>query len=87
MHDLVVLFHEVQLRGHALLPLESSLTHREETLDHELHALVNLALVEDASEPLENAVKALRRELVEGVPALLHEFDRHLHRIVRRGGE
>ena len=55
---------------------------RVERLDHVLHALVDGALVEDAAQPLEDGVEALRRELAERVAALGDEGARHLDGVV-----
>ena len=87
MHDLVFLLHQIELRRHAFLSFESRLSDREEVLDHELHALVDFPFVQDPAEALEDPVQALRSELVQGVPALLHEFYGHLDAIVRRCGK
>ena len=43
--------------------------------------------MQDASEALEDAMQTLRGELVQGVPTLLDELDRHLDTIVGRRRE
>ena len=60
------------------------LAHGVEALDHVLHALVDLALVQHAAQPLEDRVEPLRRHLAQRVAALLHEADRDLDGVVRR---
>ncbi len=49
---------QVQVLGHRHVPalLKARLAHGEEPLDHELHALVDVALVQHGSEPLKHAV-------------------------------
>ena len=87
MHDLIFLLHQVELRRDTLLSLESRLSDRKQILDHELHALVNLSFVQDPAEALEDSVQTLRRELVQGVPTLFHEFDADFDAIIRRSGQ
>lgn len=66
------LLDEVQCLGHGRVVGEPALAHGEEGLDRVLHALVDHALVQDASEALEDGAQAAGRHL-------LHASSHHIH--------
>ena len=87
VHDLIVFIDQIQLLGHALFALKTTLSKRKQTLNHELHALVDFALVQNPSEAFKNPMQTLRSELLERETTLLDERDRNLHAVVRRRAE
>mmetsp|Transcript_11773 Transcript_11773/g.49600 ORF Transcript_11773/g.49600 Transcript_11773/m.49600 type:complete len:220 (-) Transcript_11773:332-991(-) len=83
MRDLVLRLDEVELFRHRGEVGEAGLAHGKQALDDELHAAINLALVQHIPQPLEYRVQPLRRQRVQARAALLGECDRDLHRHVR----
>lgn len=87
MRDHVLLLDEVEALGDDGVVLEAVLADLEQDLDHVLHALVDVALVEDGAEPVKDAVVGARRVLGEERADLAHERDGDLDAVVGRALE
>ncbi|KAI3483060.1 hypothetical protein L1887_54081 [Cichorium endivia] len=82
MRDLVVLFDQVEGFWDAQVVLEAVAAHLREHLDHVLHALADVSLVEYCTEPIKDAVVGLGRLFGEESADLAHETDGDLDAII-----
>jgi hypothetical protein len=84
VRDLLVLLDEVELLDQDRVVLEAVLADLEEDLDHEQHALLDRALVEDRPKALEDDVGRLGRVLGQEEADLARERAGNLERVGRR---
>mmetsp|Transcript_39317 Transcript_39317/g.108311 ORF Transcript_39317/g.108311 Transcript_39317/m.108311 type:complete len:491 (+) Transcript_39317:621-2093(+) len=84
VRDLVLSLHQIELRHHARVLRKLAASLRVQLLDHVLHALIDRSLVQDAAQPLECRVEALRRQLGQRGATLEDEARRDLDGVIRR---
>lgn len=84
VRDLLVLLDEVELLDQDRVVLEAVLADLEQDLDHEQHALLDGALVQDRAEALKDDVGRLGRVLRQEQADLARERARNLKRVGRR---
>jgi hypothetical protein len=82
MCDLILFLHQIKLLFDCWVILVPVLAHLEKNLDHVLHALVDIGLVEDISELVENGIRDLRVHFLQVLPNFPGEADCDFHAVV-----
>lgn len=70
MCDLIFLFHQVQLLADRRVVLVLILTHLEQYLDHILHPLINIRLMQDVPESVKDQESDRRTHFLHVLPNL-----------------
>lgn len=84
VRDLILLLHQVELVLDGWVVLEAVLAHLEEHLNHVLHTLVDVCLVQDVPQLVPHGQRNSWLHFLEMLPHLAHEVDGNLHTVVGR---